>query len=51
MFGLDRPNLNWTSIAIGMGVEGELVESSEDLASAFQRGLEKQGPYLIEAVI
>ena len=51
MFSLDRPNLNWTSIAKGMGMDGELVESSEDLTSAFQRGLAEQGPYLIEAVI
>ena len=51
MFSIDRPNLNWTSIAKGMGMDGELVESSEDLTSAFQRGLAEQGPYLIEAVI
>jgi len=51
MFGLDRPDLDWVSIAKGMGVEGEKVEETESFIDAFQRGLTTDGPYVVEAVI
>ena len=51
MFGLDRPNLDWVSIAQGMGVEGERVEETESFTRAFQRGLASDGPYVVEALI
>ncbi len=51
MFGLDRPDLDWVSIAKGMGVEGEKVEETESFIDAFQRGLATDGPYVVEAVI
>ena len=51
IFGLDRPNLDWVSIAQGMGVEGERVEETESFTRAFQRGLASDGPYVVEALI
>ncbi|MBR82367.1 MAG: hypothetical protein CMF66_00430 [Magnetovibrio sp.] len=51
MFGLDRPNLDWISIAEGMGVGGERAEETESFINAFQRGLATDGPYVVEAVI
>jgi len=51
MFGLDRPNLDWVSIAAGMGVGGERVKETESFIDAFQRGLASDGPYVVEAVI
>ena len=51
MLSLDKPDLGWVSIANGLGVEAERVESADDLCRAFERGLAVQGPYLIEVVI
>ena len=51
MLSLDRPNLQWTSLANSMGVEAGRVETAEDLCAAISRGLESEGPYLIEVVI
>ncbi|MBT6094130.1 MAG: acetolactate synthase large subunit [Rhodospirillaceae bacterium] len=51
MFGLDRPTLDFVSLARGMGVEGERVDDAGDFQAALQRGLATPGPYLIEAVI
>lgn len=50
MLSLNRPNLDWVSMARGMGVDGQRVETLEDLAKAFEAGLAVNGPYLIEAV-
>ena len=49
--GLDRPDLDFVSIAKGMGVEAERVDDAGKLIKAFNRGLSTPGPYLIEAVI
>ena len=43
MFGLDRPNLDFVSIANGMGVEAERVDDASDLVKAFQHGLQHRG--------
>ena len=51
MLSLDRPNLKWTSLANSMGVEAGRVETAEDLCAAVSRGLQSEGPYLIEVVI
>lgn len=51
LFDLTRPELGWVRMAEGMGVEGVRVETAEDFGEAFARGLEAEGPYLIEAVI
>ena len=51
MFGLDRPNLDFVSMATGMGIEAERVDDAGNLIKAFNRGLKTPGPYLIEAII
>jgi acetolactate synthase I/II/III large subunit len=51
MFELDRPALDWVSMARGMGVEAGRAADGETLAREIQRGLACEGPYLIEAVM
>lgn len=51
MLNLDRPSLDWVSLARGHGVTGVRVESAEALARELKRGFESRGPYLIEAVL
>jgi len=51
MLELDRPVLDWVSIARGMGVEAARAEDCQTLAREIKRGLSSEGPYLIEAVM
>jgi len=51
MMELDRPTLDWTAMASGMGVAGRRVDTVADFRDALAQALEQQGPYLIEAVI
>jgi acetolactate synthase-1/2/3 large subunit len=48
---LDDPALDWVGIARAMGVTGEVVHDQPGLDRALQRGLQVDGPYLIEARI
>ena len=48
MLTLNRPNLDWVSMAKGMGVEAQKVDELGALAKAFEKGLSVDGPYLIE---
>jgi len=48
MLSLNRPNLDWVSLARGMGVDACKVDDCEGLAKAFRDGLAINGPYLIE---
>src|SRR3954469_2204040 len=48
---LAGPNLDFVAIANGLGVPAVRAETSEDIASAFQRALAEPGPHLIEAVV
>jgi acetolactate synthase I/II/III large subunit len=48
MLSLTRPNLDWVSMAKGMGVDATKVDTLENLARAFRAGLAIEGPYLIE---
>ena len=48
MLTLNRPNLDWVSMAKGMGVEAQKVDDLTALAKAFEKGLSVDGPYLIE---
>ena len=50
MLTLDRPNLDWQSIARGHGVEAGQATTLDELAVQLQRGLASSGPYLIELV-
>jgi acetolactate synthase-1/2/3 large subunit len=51
MLSLDNPELDWVSLAKGMGVEGIRVETIDDFAKAFRAGCDRRGPYLIEVMI
>lgn len=51
MVELDRPAIDWVSLARGMGVDGERVEDCAGLAAALGRGLATPGPYLIEVLL
>lgn len=51
MLDLGRPDLDWVSLARGMGVPGVRAESMEEVNRGLERGLGTQGPFLIEAVM
>ncbi len=48
MFDLGRPDLDWVSLARGMGVDAVRVDSMESFNRAFASGLASGGPNLIE---
>jgi len=48
MLSLDRPALDWVALARGHGVEAEKVADTRGLDAALGRGLDAEGPYLIE---
>jgi acetolactate synthase-1/2/3 large subunit len=48
MIDLDRPALDWVSLAHGMGVPGVRVETAEALAQELALALQEAGPHLIE---
>lgn len=50
MMELNRPDLDWVSLARGMGVEATAVTDTDSLIKAFKAGLASEGPYLIEAI-
>ncbi len=51
MIDISRPELQWTAIARGMGVDGVLAETVEDFRKHLCASLKERGPKLIEAVI
>jgi acetolactate synthase I/II/III large subunit len=51
MLSLGNPNLDWVSLAKGMGVEGRRVETVDELVAAFRAGVAATGPFLIEVVL
>jgi acetolactate synthase-1/2/3 large subunit len=51
MMELDRPALDWPSLARGMGVEAAATDDAREFARLLERGLQTSGPYLIEARI
>lgn len=50
MLTLDRPDLDWVSLAKGHGVEGARVTDLDGLAAQIKRSLARSGPYLIEVL-
>ncbi len=50
MFDLGRPDLDWVSLARGMGVPATRVEDMDEFNRAFVEGLAVKGPYLVEIV-
>jgi acetolactate synthase I/II/III large subunit len=51
MFDVEDPTLDWVALAKGHGVEGARATTPAEFAAALQDGLDRPGPYLIEAVI
>ncbi len=48
LFEIGRPDLDWVSLAKGMGVPGTRVASMEEFGKALRVGFENEGPRLIE---
>lgn len=48
MFEIGRPDINWVSLAKGMGVPGTRVNSLEEFGKALREGFESGGATLIE---
>lgn len=48
LFDIGRPDLDWTSLARGMGVPGTRVSSLDELTRALASGFASGGPSLIE---
>ncbi len=48
---LGPPDLDWVSLARGLGVPGERAETAEGFATALGRAYATPGPYLVEAVL
>jgi acetolactate synthase-1/2/3 large subunit len=51
MLTLDRPALDWVSLARGMGVEAIRVDELGAFDAALRDALGRRGPALIEAVL
>jgi acetolactate synthase-1/2/3 large subunit len=51
LFSLAQPEIRWTKLAEGMGVESVRVETLESFADAFRAACAKRGPFLIEFAI
>ena len=48
LFEINRPDLDWASLAKGMGVPGKRVASLDELVNALRQGFDAEGPTLIE---
>jgi thiamine pyrophosphate-dependent acetolactate synthase large subunit-like protein len=44
-------DLDWVSLAKGMGVEARRVDTVDELVLAFRAGVAVKGPFLIEVVL
>jgi acetolactate synthase-1/2/3 large subunit len=51
LFGIGHPDLDWVSLAKGMGIPGTRVDSLDAFNKALKRGFEAGGPNLIEVPI
>jgi len=51
MLDLGRPDLDWVSLARGMGVPAARVTDMDEFNRRFAEGLATPGPYLVEAVL
>jgi acetolactate synthase-1/2/3 large subunit len=51
MMDLGNPDIDWVKMAGSLGVAGSRATSMEELAVAFQAGLDENGPYLVEIVL
>ena len=51
LIDIGRPDLNWVKLAESMGVEAGRAQSADEFARLLGAGLERKGPWLIEAVL
>jgi acetolactate synthase-1/2/3 large subunit len=51
LLDLSRPDLDFVSLATGMGVPASRATTAEELAAQLGRALAEPGPHLIEAVV
>jgi acetolactate synthase I/II/III large subunit len=51
MLDLSRPDLDFVTLARGMGVPGERIETMDEFNKALVRGLAHRGPYLVEVML
>lgn len=51
MLNLNQPELDWVALARGHGVDALRVDQMEAFNAALKRGLQQEGPLLIEAMI
>ena len=51
LFDLARPEIRWTKLAEGMGVEAKRVDTREGFADVFRAACSRRGPFLIEFAI
>jgi acetolactate synthase-1/2/3 large subunit len=51
MLDLRNPELNWVSLAHGMGVEATRAETAEEFADQFASAMTSRGPRLIEVML
>jgi acetolactate synthase-1/2/3 large subunit len=51
MLKLDRPALDWVSLARGMGVPGRSVSNVDDFVKALAEAIPEKGPRLIEVLM
>jgi acetolactate synthase I/II/III large subunit len=51
MMSLSDPDIGWTHLAIGLGVEAARAESCEQLADLLRASFNRSGPFLIELCI
>jgi acetolactate synthase-1/2/3 large subunit len=51
LLDLHNPELNWVSLASGMGVEASRAETTEQFSAQFQSAIQTRGPRVIEVVI
>ncbi len=51
MLDLHNPEINWTQIAGGLGVEASRATTAEEFAAQYGSAMKQRGPRLIEAMI
>jgi acetolactate synthase-1/2/3 large subunit len=51
MLDLRRPDLDFVSLASGMGVHASRAETAEEFIDQFERALAEPGPHVIDAIL
>lgn len=51
LLDLSRPDLDFVSLATGMGVSASRATTGEELAARFEKAITEPGPHLIEAIV